>query len=240
MESLEPIVEVAHSMSGGAAADAVDRAISKHGKPKTITVDHGTEFTSRGCRSRLRLSLGNLDFSFRGAGDIVPGAGRNTPRRDEASRHQLVRQSARGATPHRRLASALQRAPATQLARLPDTGGLRTAIPRRCLSRAVKRNTHPADGGKSGRRSVGLRVVKEAQQASLEIDLPLLNSFAEHAFNCNIREFIRRQRGAPTERRAVHRNALTTSTAAAIATTSSSSAAGRSLPNLCASAARAA
>jgi hypothetical protein len=82
--------------------------------------------------------------------------------------------------------------------------------------------------------------VKEAQQASLEIDLPLLNSFAEHAFNCNIREFIRRQRGAPMERRAIHRNALTTSTAAAIATTSSSSAAGRSLPNLCASAARAA
>jgi putative transposase len=59
-----PIVEVAHSMSGGAAADALDRAISKHGKPNTITVDHGTEFTSRGCRSRLRLSLGNLDFSF--------------------------------------------------------------------------------------------------------------------------------------------------------------------------------
>ena len=42
-----PIVEVAHSMSGGAVADALDRAISKHGKPKTITVDHGTEFTSR-------------------------------------------------------------------------------------------------------------------------------------------------------------------------------------------------
>ena len=27
--------------------NALDRAISKHGKPKTITVDHGTEFTSR-------------------------------------------------------------------------------------------------------------------------------------------------------------------------------------------------
>ena len=42
-----PILEVAQSMSGSAAADALDRAIRRHGKPRTITVDHGTEFTSR-------------------------------------------------------------------------------------------------------------------------------------------------------------------------------------------------
>jgi putative transposase len=42
-----PVVEVAQSMSGGAVAEALDRAISKHGKRNTITVDHGTEFTSR-------------------------------------------------------------------------------------------------------------------------------------------------------------------------------------------------
>jgi putative transposase len=42
-----PILEVAHSMSGRAVAEALDRAIAKHGKPQTITVDHGTEFTSR-------------------------------------------------------------------------------------------------------------------------------------------------------------------------------------------------
>jgi len=34
-------------MSGRAVAKALDRAIAKHGKPQTITVDHGTEFTSR-------------------------------------------------------------------------------------------------------------------------------------------------------------------------------------------------
>jgi transposase InsO family protein len=34
-------------------ADALDRAISKHGKPKTISVDHGgTEFTSRALDER--------------------------------------------------------------------------------------------------------------------------------------------------------------------------------------------
>lgn len=42
-----PILEVAQGMSGSAVAEALDRAIAKHGKPKTITVDHGTEFTSR-------------------------------------------------------------------------------------------------------------------------------------------------------------------------------------------------
>jgi len=34
-------------MSGAAVAAALDRAITRHGKPKTITVDHGTELTSR-------------------------------------------------------------------------------------------------------------------------------------------------------------------------------------------------
>jgi putative transposase len=42
-----PILEVAQSISGAMVAEALDRAISRHGKPRTITVDHGTEFTSR-------------------------------------------------------------------------------------------------------------------------------------------------------------------------------------------------
>ena len=42
-----PILEVAKSMSGATVAEALDRAIAQHGKPRTITVDHGTEFTSR-------------------------------------------------------------------------------------------------------------------------------------------------------------------------------------------------
>jgi putative transposase len=44
---LSPILEVASSMSGYGVAAALDRAIERHGQPKTITVDHGTEFTSR-------------------------------------------------------------------------------------------------------------------------------------------------------------------------------------------------
>jgi putative transposase len=43
-----PILKVASSMSGESAAQAFDRVIAKHRKPIAITVDHGTEFTSRG------------------------------------------------------------------------------------------------------------------------------------------------------------------------------------------------
>jgi putative transposase len=32
---------------GVSTADALDQAIARHGKPRSITVDHGTEFTSR-------------------------------------------------------------------------------------------------------------------------------------------------------------------------------------------------
>ena len=42
-----PILEVAQSMSGQAVGEALDRAIAQHGRPRTLTVDHGTEFTSR-------------------------------------------------------------------------------------------------------------------------------------------------------------------------------------------------
>ena len=42
-----PILEVAQGMSGMTVAEALDRAIARHGAPRTITVDHGTEFTSR-------------------------------------------------------------------------------------------------------------------------------------------------------------------------------------------------
>jgi len=33
-------------MSRAAVADAFDRAIARHGRPQSITVGHGTEFTS--------------------------------------------------------------------------------------------------------------------------------------------------------------------------------------------------
>lgn len=43
-----PILEVASSLGGQAVADALDRVLRAIGNmPRSITVDHGTEFTSR-------------------------------------------------------------------------------------------------------------------------------------------------------------------------------------------------
>lgn len=42
-----PILEVAPGMSGKAVAQAPDQAIAQHDKPRSMTVDHGTEFSSR-------------------------------------------------------------------------------------------------------------------------------------------------------------------------------------------------
>jgi putative transposase len=42
-----PLLEVATAMSGRAVADALDRVLVEAAIPRSITVDHGTEFTSR-------------------------------------------------------------------------------------------------------------------------------------------------------------------------------------------------
>jgi putative transposase len=57
-----PILEVAQGVSGMTVAEALDRAIARHGAPRTITVDHGTEFTSRAldewaCRRGITLDF---------------------------------------------------------------------------------------------------------------------------------------------------------------------------------------
>jgi putative transposase len=57
-----PILEVAQSMSGSAVAEALERAIATHGKPRTITVDHGTEFTSRALDDWAYRRSVTLDF----------------------------------------------------------------------------------------------------------------------------------------------------------------------------------
>jgi len=44
---LSPVLEPRHSFSGGDVAEVLDRAIARTGTPLSITVDHGTEFTSR-------------------------------------------------------------------------------------------------------------------------------------------------------------------------------------------------
>jgi len=58
-----PLLEVATGMSGRTVAAALDRALSGHGvTPRSITVDHGTEFTSRALEDWAYERGVQLDF----------------------------------------------------------------------------------------------------------------------------------------------------------------------------------
>lgn len=59
---LSPVIEPGHSFSGSDVAAVLDRAIARSGVPESITVDHGTEFTSRAledwaCRRGVKLDF---------------------------------------------------------------------------------------------------------------------------------------------------------------------------------------
>jgi putative transposase len=56
------VIEPRHSFGGGDVAAVLDRAIAGSGTPISITVDHGTEFTSRAledwaCRRGVKLDF---------------------------------------------------------------------------------------------------------------------------------------------------------------------------------------
>jgi putative transposase len=57
-----PILEVASSMSGAAVSVALDRAIGEARPPRSITVDHGTEFMSRALEDWAFQRGVQLDF----------------------------------------------------------------------------------------------------------------------------------------------------------------------------------
>ena len=61
-----PILEVGSSMSGQRVAEALDRVIVAHGTPVSITVDHGTEFTSRALDEWAYRRGVKLDFTCPG------------------------------------------------------------------------------------------------------------------------------------------------------------------------------
>ena len=57
-----PLVDVDVSMSGELVADALDRYVVEHGVPVSITVDHGTEFTSKALEEWAYRRGVKLDF----------------------------------------------------------------------------------------------------------------------------------------------------------------------------------
>jgi putative transposase len=58
-----PVLEVACSMSGQSVAEALDRAIGTGPPPRSITVDHGTEFLSRALEDWAWRRGIQLDFT---------------------------------------------------------------------------------------------------------------------------------------------------------------------------------
>jgi putative transposase len=59
---LSPLLEVATAMSGRSVADALDRVLDAGAVPRSITVDHGTEFTSRALEDWAYHRGVKLDF----------------------------------------------------------------------------------------------------------------------------------------------------------------------------------
>lgn len=57
-----PLLEPAFSTSGQAVAEALDRWVKQHGAPVSITVDHGTEFTSKALEAWAWKNGVKLDF----------------------------------------------------------------------------------------------------------------------------------------------------------------------------------
>jgi putative transposase len=57
-----PILEVGIAMSGRTVGDALDRALGAGATPRSITVDHGTEFTSRALEDWAYHRGVQLDF----------------------------------------------------------------------------------------------------------------------------------------------------------------------------------
>lgn len=57
-----PLLECRHAFSGQDVAEALDRAIARAGTPVSITVDHGTEFTSRALEDWAYRRGVKLDF----------------------------------------------------------------------------------------------------------------------------------------------------------------------------------
>ena len=57
-----PILEVASSMSGATVGVALDRVLPSGARPRSITVDHGTEFMSRALEDWAYQRGVQLDF----------------------------------------------------------------------------------------------------------------------------------------------------------------------------------
>ena len=121
-----PLLEVASRMSGHTVGEALDRALEDTERPRSITVDHGSEFQSRALEDWSYRCGVQLDFirpSKPVENAFIESFKRAAPRR--MSERARVRVDRRRTGQDRSVAYQLQSAPATRLARSPDADRVR-------------------------------------------------------------------------------------------------------------------
>ena len=139
-----------HTLSGEKVAVALDKALLQRGAPESITVDNGTEFTSKALDHWAYRNSLHLDFtrpgrpvenpyieSFNpGPSNFVAGVERQAPRRVPERRGLLLAGGcAAQAVP---LASGLQPSPAALCARRSNAGVVRSFPQRPCLRHSLE------------------------------------------------------------------------------------------------------
>ena len=121
-----PLLEVAVSISGHGVGVALDRVLAEGAAPRSITVDHGTQFMSRALEDWAYARGVQLDFIRPGKPvekRLHRGLQRTPPRR--VLERPSVHIDRRRPRQDRSVAGRLQCAPTTQLARAPDTERVR-------------------------------------------------------------------------------------------------------------------
>ena len=132
-----PILECGLSLRGGDVAAALDRAIGTRQAPRSITVDHGTEFMSRALEDWAWRRGVQLDFTRPGKptdnGYIESFNGKL---RDECLNvNQFV--SLPDAQQRSSVAGGLQHRPSAQLTRRPDPAGVPETLSGKAIAEAA-------------------------------------------------------------------------------------------------------
>jgi putative transposase len=165
-----PAILPEFSISGARIARLLDELAVRHGLPEAIASDNGPEFTSKAMFLWSRRT--GVKLRFIDPGKPIQNAFAESiigKFRDECLERDLVRRPARGQADHRGLAYSLQRAPAAQLARLPDAGPVRGSRRGAALAGRLRapparrdhpthetnRNAHPLSGPNRVGRSKG-------------------------------------------------------------------------------------
>ncbi len=146
------IVEPRFRFRGSGVADLLDRWVAAHGAPETITVDHGTEFTSKALEAwrEARFYASRQTHGKRTHRELQRPPPRRVPERESVP-FTGSRQAA-----SRRMASGLQSLPTSRIPRVSFTRRIRgTASPKPDPDMyLISRNEWSPNGGNANARKL--------------------------------------------------------------------------------------